>query len=216
MSDLRIKTIVAPGESGNDGWVAARGDKLGNLYSLPAELGFGVDGRLFGCHFGTVTTPLATAATTAIAAQRPMAWLRIPDGTAIMPLSVNILVEAAGATTQGEISIAICQNDVGNGTSSAGTSGALSLNTAVPRASLVTPRQLSTGDSTAETSLLELKRFSFAASAVNQDFSWNARQLVVPLVLRGPASFLVYIGGNAVNFYAQMQWLEVTETSVSA
>jgi len=215
MSDLRGFTIISPGAAADNTWVGAHSDKFGNLYSLPAELGLTMDGRLYGAHFGTVTTPIATQATTALAATRPQAWLRVADGTAIVPLSVNIVVEATGATTQGEISIAICQNDVGNGTSAAGTSGPISLNTAVPRASAVLARQLATAAVTAETNLLELKRFSFAASAVNQDFSWNARSLVIPLVLRGPASFLVYVGGNAVNFYAQMQWMEFSESQVS-
>lgn len=213
MSDLRGYSIADPSVA--DGWVAAHSDKFGNLYTLPAELGLGVAGRLFGAHFGTTTTPLATAATTAIAVKRPQAWLTVADGTAIVPLSCNILVESCGATTQGEISIVIAQNNVGAGTSTAGTSGALSLNTAAPRTSAVTSYQLATGDTTAETNPLEIKRFAFAASAVNQDFTWNARQLVIPLVLRGPASFLVYIGGNAVNFYAQMQWMEFAETALS-
>lgn len=214
MSDLRAYTIAAPGLAGDSSWVAAHSDKYGNLYTLPAEYGFGVDGRLFGVHFGSVTTPLATAATTAIAATSPQAWLRVPDNAAIIPLSVNITVEATGITTQGEIAIGISQNDVGNGTSTAGATP-VNLNTSNPRASLVTARQLATGAVTAETNFVELRRFSFAASAVNQDFTWNVRQQIVPLVLRGPASFLVYVGGNAVNFFAQMQWIELSETAVS-
>lgn len=214
MSDFRGYSIANPSASGDNTWVAAHLDRFGNLYSAPAELGYAIDGRLFGANFGSVTTPLATAATTAIVAQQPQAWLRIPDNTAVMPLSVNFTVEATGATTQGEVSICIAQNDVGNGTSTAGPTP-VNLNTSNPRASLVTARSLATANVTAETNLVELQRFSFAASAVNQSFSWNARQLVIPLVLRGPASFLIYIGGNAVNFYAQVQWLEFTEQALS-
>ena len=173
----------------------------------------GLEGRVFGCHWGTLTTPLATAATTAIAAQRPMAWLRIPDGTVIAPMDMEFVVEANGITTQGEIAVATSQNDVGNGTSSAGTSGPLALNTAALSASNVTQRQLSTGDATLETSLLELKRFSFAASAVNQSYSITAEDFD-GIVLTGPASLLVYIGGNAVNFFAQARWMEFTESDV--
>ena len=82
-----------------------------------------LQGKLFGCHWGTVTTPLATPATTAIVAARPQAWIRVPDGTVIIPLNLEITVESTGITTQGEISVAIAQNDVGIGTSAAGTSG---------------------------------------------------------------------------------------------
>lgn len=204
---------LTPGR--NAGWGAGRMTQDGALYTAPWSTALGKEGRLMGCHFGTLTTPLATAATTAIATLRPQAWVRIPDGTAIIPLSVNVLVESAGATTQGEISIATCTVDPGDGTGAAGTKQPVSLNTAAPVTSNCTTRQLATGDITAETGLLELKRFSFAASAVNQDFTWNAAgNLVVP-VLRGAAGLLVYIGGNAVNFYCQMQWIEVAESSVS-
>ena len=164
-------------------------------------------GRTFGCHWGTVTTPVATAATTAIALRRPMAWLRVPAGNIVTPINFEIVVESAGITTQGEIAVAITRNDVGDGTSSAGTSGAVAMNTSNQRPSNVTQRQLATADVAVEVALLELKRFSFAASAVNQMFVVSEEDLK-GIVLYGPASFLVYIGGNAVNFFAHAQWLE--------
>ena len=214
MSDIRVfNQNLTPGR--NAGWGGLRGTQDGAAYLAPYALSASIEGRLMGCHFGTLTTPLATAATTAIATLRPQAWVRIPDGTAIIPLAVNVLVESAGATTQGEIAIAMCIVDPGDGTGAAGTLQPVSLNAAAPVTSNCTTRQLATGDITAETGLRELKRFSFAASAVNQDFTWNAAgNLVVP-VLRGPAGLLVYIGGNAVNFFCQMQWIELAESSVS-
>lgn len=174
-------------------------------------LALGIEGKLFGAHFGTVTTPLVTAATTAIVATSPQAWIRVPDGTLIIPLSAELVVEATGITTQGEISIATAKNDVGNGTSAAGTSGPINLNTAETGVGNCTARQLATAAVTAETSLLELKRFSFAVSAVNQEFAWRAANNRVYPILRGPASWLIYIGGNAVNFFAQLVWAELPE-----
>ena len=187
----------------------------GALYVAQYALAASIEGRLMGCHFGTLTTPLATAATTAIATLRPQAHVRVPDGTAIIPLAVNILVETSGATTQGEIAIATTTVDPGDGTGAAGTQQPVGLNTARPVTSNCTTRQLMTGDITAETGLLELKRFTFAADTDNQDFTWNAMQSLVVPILRGPAGLLVYIGGNAVSFYCQMQWIELTEASVS-
>lgn len=212
MSDIRayVKNRSV-GRAGTGTLAGVRMTPDGALYVADIALSAGLEGRTFGCHWGTVTTPLATAATTAITAQRPMAWLRVPDGTLVVPLDLELVVESAGLTTQGEISVAISQNDVGNGTSSAGTSGALALNTAAITGSNVTQRQLATGDVTAETNLLELKRFSFAASAVDQRFSLTDVDLA-GVVITGPSSLLVYIGGNAVNFYAQARWLEFTET----
>ena len=199
----------------NPGWGALRMTQDGALYVAQYALSASIEGRVMGCHFGTLTTPLATAATTAITTLRPQAHVRVPDGTVIIPLAVNILVESTGITTQGEIAIATTTVDPGDGTGAAGTQQPVGLNTARPVTSNCTTRQLMTGDITAETGLLELKRFSFALSAVNQDFTWNASQALVVPVLRGPAGLLVYIGGNAVNFYCQMQWIELTEASVS-
>ena len=185
-----------------------------SLNSAPWTVRAAAEGNLYGCHFGTVTTPLATAATTAIAAKRPMAWLRVPNGTLVIPVSVRIVVESAGATTQGEIALCSTTNDVGDGTSAAGTSGALNKNTGSANVSLVTPRQLASADVTAETGLLEHARFSFAASAVNQSFNWPDPGAPDDLpFLRGAASWLLYIGGNAVNFYAEFSWAEYGEAA---
>lgn len=184
------------------------------LRSAPWIVQAGADGRYFGCHFGTVTTPLATPATTAITAARPQAWLRVPNGTLIIPTSVRITVEATGITTQGEISLVSTTNDVGNGTSSAGTSGPLNKNTGSSRASACTQRQLATGDVTTETGLLEHVRFSFAASAVNQLFNWPQGEIDDHPILRGPATWALYIGGNAVNFFASFSWVELDEAAI--
>lgn len=183
-----------------------------SLNNAPWVAQAGREGRLFGCHFGSLTTPVATAATTAIAARRPMAWARFATGTLMIPVSVRIVVEAAGATTQGEISLCSTTNDVGAGTSTAGTSGALNTNPGSSLTSGVTTFQLATGDVTLETGLIEHARFSFAASAVNLSFNWPDSVNDIPY-LRGPASWLLYIGGNAVNFYAQFKWAEYDETA---
>lgn len=170
------------------------------------------EGNLFGCHFGTVTTPIATPATTAIVARRPQAWLRIPAGRLVIPVSVRIVVEASGATTQGEISLCSTTNDVGAGTSTAGTSAVINKNTDSATTSSCTPLMLATADVTLETGLLEHARFSWAASAVNQSFNWPDPGSINDLpYLRGDASWLLYIGGNAVNFYAQFSWAEYDE-----
>ena len=204
---------LTPGR--NSGWGGIRMTSDGAIYVSQYSLAAGIEGRIMACHFGTATTPLATPATQAITTLRPQAWVRVPDSTVIIPLAVNILVESAGATTQGEISIVRTTVDPGDGTGAAGTLQPVSLNSALPVASNCTTRQLATGDITAETGLLEIKRFSFAVSAVNQDFTWLASQQHVYPVLRGPAGLLVYIGGNAVNFYGQMQWIELAESAVS-
>jgi hypothetical protein len=199
----------------SSGFGQARMTSDGAQYMAQYAMAASIEGRLMGCHFGTLTAPLATAATTAITTLLPQAWVRIPTGTTIIPVSANVLMEVAGATTQGEISICTCTVDPGDGTGAAGTKQPISLNTSAPVTSNCTTRQLATGNITAETGLLELKRFSFVAAAVNLDFTWNAAGNLLFPILKGPAGFLIYIGGNAVNFFAQMQWIELPSTAIS-
>ena len=109
----------------------------------------------------------------------------------------------------------IAQNDIGSGTSSAADAGPISLNAAAPVASNCTARQLATGDVTAYTNPLELSRFSWAASAVNQVFTWNAKELGVFPVLRGPATWAIHLGGNTVTHFVEMVWAEYPESAVT-
>lgn len=213
MSDIRAFVQATPGRPADGNATPIRSTPYGDLFNDSAIMGYCVAGRLYGAHFGTVTTPLA-APNAGITAKRPQAWLRVPDGTTIIPLACNVIIESNGAT-QGEVAICTTQNDVGNGTSSAGDSGPLSLNTAAPLTSAITARQLATADVTTEVNFSELRRFSYAASGVNQDFVWAARQQYVVPVLRGPASFLVYMGGNAPTFFCQMQWIELPEAATT-
>lgn len=183
-----------------------------SLNSAPWDIQAGREGRAFRAWMGTVTTPAATPATTAITARRPQAWIRVPAGTLIIPTSVRLTIESCGATTQGEAVLASTSNDVGNGTSSAADGAPTNRNADSTNASLCTARQLATGDVTLETGYIEHARFSWAASAVNQMFTWPVNPDDLPY-LRGDASWLLYIGGNAVNFFAQFSWAEYDEAA---
>ena len=215
MTDLKAFTRNTSVDRVPTGWTNLRSSPDGALYRVDYGFSLGVEGRTFAANMGVVTTPLATAATTAIVNTTPHAWIRVPDGTAIIPLYAKVVVESHSITTQGEISVLIAQNDIGNGTSTAATAGPISLNTAAPVTSACTARNLATGAATAPTSPLELTRFSFAASAVDQIFIWDAAKLGVFPVVRGAGTWAIYLGGNAVNYYAQMIWAELAEAGIS-
>lgn len=173
-----------------------------------------LSGNIFMAFMGTLTTPLATAATSAVAFDIPHAWIRVPSGTAIIPLYAKVTVEAAGATTQGEIIVISTSNDVGDGTSSAAAGGPLNTNTGSSATSLCTARQLASVAVTTPTGVREMERFSFAASAVNGSFIHN-RASTRPLdIIRGPGTWMINIGGNAVSYYAQMYWAEYLEADL--
>ena len=215
MSDIRAWVQnQSVGRAGTGTFGGLRMTPDGALYVADLNLSAAIEGRLFGANMGSVTTPAATAATTAITNTIASAWVRVPDGTAIVPVYARVVVESNGITTQGEASILIAQNDIGAGSGAAATAGPVSLNTAVPLTSNCTPQQIATA-STAPTSPVELARFSFAASAVDQIFEWKARTLGTFPVVRGAGSWAIYIGGNAVNFFAQMIWAEFPEGTLS-
>lgn len=174
----------------------------------------GLAGKLYGANFGSLTAPLTTPATSAITVLRPMAWLRVPDGTAIYIIRNKVVVESAGATTQGEIALAISDIDVGNGTSAAATlleNLNNTLKNVATADSLVTGRQLASADVVSPAVPFEVNRYSFAASAVDLEFEWKANEEGILIPITGPGTFLIYIGGNAVNFFAQTLWYETKE-----
>ena len=214
MSDARASINNSPSRV-KDRFNELRMTPDGALYRADLGLSVGLEGRIFGMNAGLVTTPLTTAATSVIANTIPHAWVRVPDGTVIVPLYAKITIESSGATTQGEAAILIAQNDIGNGTSSAADAGPVALNTAVPVVSSCTARQLATVAATVPTNPLELQRFSWAASAANTSFEWNPVNTGVYPMVRGAGSWAIYLGGNAVIYYAQMVWMEFSETGYS-
>src|SRR3990167_3502936 len=121
MTDIRALVVnTSVGRNGTSQAPAElRATPDGALYTAELGLSTGIEGRTFAAHMGQITTPLTTAVTTALSNTTPHAWVRVPDGTVIIPIYARITFEGSGATTQGEISIWIAQNDIGNGTSSA-------------------------------------------------------------------------------------------------
>lgn len=215
MTDLKALTRNTSVDRIPTGWVNLRNTPDGALFTAPQGLGVGFEGRIFGANMGLVTTPLTTAATTAIGNTIPHAWIRVPDGTAIIPLYAKLTIEGSGITTQGEAEMLIAQNDIGNGTSTAADAGPICLNTAAPVTSACTARQLATGAATAPTNPLDLARWSFALSTVNTSFEWRGQEYGVTPVIRGAGSWAIYLGGNAVIYYIQMVWIELSESGIS-
>lgn len=176
------------------------------------------NGRVFNANFGSLATPLASASA-AVTNLRPQAWLRVPSATAIIPVRADFNV-AALAGTANDFLIAYAQNDVGNGTSTAGSVGPISLRTDAPVASTVTVRQLATGDVTAPTNPTELihRNYKYAGSAdatgnsgTDIGVRWPYGPSDALPILVGPASFMVYIGGTTTGptFFGSIQWVEV-------
>lgn len=200
-----------PSPASNNSMVAFSADRQGVLNVQDRVKMAAIAGKLFVANWGALTTPLAIGATTAITALRPSAWLNVPADKVVYIVRNVITVEANGATTQGEIRLATISTSAGDGTS---TAAAVNQN-ANPGRIGDTPgtgaRALATADIAAETDLAEVDRYSFAASAVDQKFEYNANKEGLLVPLRGPCSFLMYLGGNAASFYMQTHYIEEDE-----
>ncbi len=143
--------------------------------------------------------------------------LRVPSGTVCIPINVNIALEAAAGTIT-EVDIRLAQNDVGNGTSSAATVGPIALRTDSTVVSNVVPRQLYTGDSTAETNPVSLYRKTFplaqASGLIDYSVNWEP---TYPAILVGPASLEVFIAATTTQAtgFLTCTWMEWTSNMVT-
>ena len=204
------------GRASDGSVVGQRGTRDGSAFVLPWYMGFALEGRVFTANAGSLATPVS-AANAAVTNLRPMAVLRVPSGTTIIPIKTTISPRALAGTVN-DIIVAFCQNDVGNGTSSAMTVGPINSKTDATVASTVTARQLYTGDCTAPTNPVELlhRCDPYAQSADANGASLNTAinfpespQDTLPILV-GPASWLVYVGATTTGptFYASFEWVE--------
>lgn len=190
-----------------------RGSRDGALFTASWYEAHALEGRIFGANMGTVTTPLTFLVT---AANRPDAWVRVPDGTMIIPLSVNVALEAFAGTVT-EIDLRTARNDIGNGTSSDASIVPQSLHTGNPYASVCVARQLATADTTAETSPMSIYRRTIpTANAAGNDLAGSLlidRSMMGYPVLVGPATLELFIAATTTQAtgFVVMHWMEFVE-----
>ena len=205
---LTTNPTTDPSRASDSTPVALKADRQGVLSVNDRVRAAALAGKLFVANWGTVTAPLTGPATQAVTLLRPSTWLRVPQGKTIYVVRHTVNIESSSNTTQGEVAIALASNDVGVGTSTAATSN----RNANPSKLASTPGTIARANATQDVSVasdyIELDRFSFILSAVNQKFEFDANKtgLLIPIV--GDASFLCFVGGNAVVFFAQTVYIE--------
>lgn len=216
MSDTRLLAAVSsvPRLTSDGNNIRHRGLRDGSAIMADLFDALGMEGRIFVANMGTVTTPITFLVT---AANRPDAWIRVPANTAILPILVNVSLEAA-AGTDTEIDVRAANNDIGNGTSSAADIGPLSTRNDGPVTSACTARQLATGDTTAETTPRSLYRYEFSvAEGTSSDFHVDVpRSLMGYPCLVGPATWEVFIAATSTQAigYVVMTWAEIPSSMI--
>lgn len=179
------------------------------------------EGRVFGIHAGSVTTPIAGHA--AIDADQPEAAVFFADGTAGIPMFINAAQET-GATTlaQGGMMCAVSNISVGAGTSTAATPFNLNM-TSAGITTGATAGVAYTGNGTdplTAGNFLELKRVSSVIDAdaatsgiVPPTLEWSVATAGVAPLIQDIGSILLYGEAAANTLYGTIVWAELPESA---
>lgn len=215
MATVQMNPRVQPDASTSEGasaYKVVQGFREGTISVVDFQQRMSAAGYGFVANAGAVTTPLTFLVT---AANRPDFVLRVLTGRAVIPVSVEVVLESMAGTAT-EIDIRSAQNDIANGTSSAATVGPINLRTdGGGISSTSVPRQLYTADATAETNPVSLARRTYVrADDAGSDFKgflWAPGRTHGPApLLVGPASLEAFIAATTTQAtgFVVVQWIE--------
>ncbi len=214
---------VAPMRAPNEGTnVAVRQLRDGTQVVVPWQQALVMEGRVFGIHIGTVSTPIAGHA--AIDADQPDGSVYFAaTGTSALPLYITGTQET-GATTlaTGGMMCAISNINVAIGTSTAVTPFNLKM-TSVGISTAAAAAQAYTGNGTdplTAGNYLELQRVTtqIDSDAATTGFmanrlEWNSIGGMMAPIVEDIGSILFYDEAAANTFFATMIWAELPSTA---
>jgi len=158
---------------------------------------------------GSATTPIDFVKTTYDEDQAQLV-VRVPSGTVIVPLELEVVLETSGGTLN-EVIWGWSENDVGAGTSTAITGR--NMRTDAPNSTAITIQRDYTGNfTTAVSNLTEIFRDTYAFADAGTDphkvYRLSIKEHVMP-VLVGAASLILWVvGGTAPTGYATVKYAE--------
>ena len=179
-------------------------------------------GRVFHAYVGSATTPATLDAS--YAATDPDISLDVPDGTAIIPLCIRVVVEAYGTTALWE-TFTLCSK-----TLAASSAGALftPINMATRQGGgsncvVYTAPTVTDGNTVGafEIGRRTQSKAVTIATAIDtstwqpEAFEWNYRTQGFAPVLHGEASMATWVTSQACTGYIQYFWAELSETELT-
>ena len=200
----------------------ALGLKDGSLVSVPWVQAMVLKGKVFHAYVGNASTPITLDAS--YAATDPDISLDVPDGTAIIPLSIRVVMEAYGSTALWE-SFTLCSK-----TLAAASAGTLftPINMATRQGSgsncaVYTAPTVTDGNTTGAFELGRRTQSKAVTIATAIDtstwqpeaFEWSYVQQGFAPVLYGEASMQTWAISQAATGYIQYFWLELSESEVT-
>ena len=216
------RQIILPGPAAEGTPNAIRTLRDGSQVMVPWLQSLVFAGRVFGVHFGDITTPIAGHA--AIDADQPEgAVFFAATATSVLPISIRATMET-GATTlaQGGMMAAVSNINVGAGTATSRTANILNQKfTSTGITTAAAAGQAYTGNGTdplTAGNFIELARISAALDAdaattglVMPDLKWLAAEEVAPVV-EDIGSLLLYGEAAANTLFGVMRWAELPST----
>jgi hypothetical protein len=199
------------------------GLKDGASVSADWVQGLVLRGKVFHAFVGSATTPATLDAS--YANTDPDISLDVPDGTAILPLAIRVVVEAYGTTALFE-SFTLCTKTLA--AASAGTAFT-PINMATRQGSgsackVFTAPTVTNGAGHADA--FELGRETYAkavtigtadddSSIYPSHFLWTYKEMGFAPVLHGDASMQTWVVGQATTGYIQYWWAELSENELT-
>ncbi len=190
----------------------------GSIFTAPWVVGHLLDGRIFSVNAGTVTSAITSAGV--VAATTPDVYMRIPQGTKIIPLHVNVSLDALTDDQDLEI-VAAVSNRLD--TTPTGPSSLTVINRQMGHSNgslVLADSDVSAVDDMAASGFQYLEFFRVLAeygakpvAAQNEQgqalsFNWYADE-DVPLSVKGPASLAIFVGKASRDFFATITWVEL-------
>ena len=193
----------------------------GTSIQLPWYQALVFEGRVFGIHAGSITSPIAGHA--AIDADQPEAGAWFADGTAAIPMYISATNEAAGTTlAQGGMMCAVSNIAVGAGTSTAVTPFNLNMtSTGITTGATAAQAWTMNGtDPLTAGNFLELARVGThldldagTSGIVMPVLRWSVTDGAVAPLIQDIGSILLYGEAAANTLYGTLIWAEIPETA---
>lgn len=219
-TEIRQGTPYTGGD-GNTGRIRLnrRGEIVTSEFITQAAL----DGRLFCASAGTLTTPITWTATATIDGTKPLFFLSVPAGTTVIPVSIQLYMEAYGTNAQFE-----CMAAVGTGGVSAGATPVTitNLRTDSPNTSTCTAGSDLTGATYMTTNISEfwrdgqqfaITKTTASATASASDpckYIWKITDGLSMPVIVGAGQLAVCQGSQAGTGFCIVTWAEYPSTAV--
>ncbi len=201
-----------------------RSDRSGIIITEEKIMALSQEGRVFCAQAGLLTTEITWTATATNDQTKPAVFIDVPSGTTIIPVEIQLYMEAFGSTAQFE-----CEAITGTGGVSAGGTAVVITNmrTDAPFASLCTATSDITGGTACTTNVNAFWRdgqqFAVTKSAGSATvavsdpikFVWRYSDGKYAPVVVGPAQFMLTQGSQAGTGFAKIIFVEIPSSSIA-